>query len=60
MISAAREDDGAVGVEHELRVVERSVIALVDADGDYCARPAGGLPYGFRREARNLDGLLDE
>ena len=53
---AATLDQGAVGVEQQLRVVERAAVALVDADGHHHpglpGRPrrwlGGGRGHGYR------------
>ena len=41
---AATLDQGAIGVEQQLRVVETAAVTLIDADGYHDARLSGGLP----------------
>ena len=53
-------DQGAVGIEQELRVVERASVALVDADGRHQARLFAGLADGLGDVRRDGDGLLEQ
>jgi hypothetical protein len=48
---AALERERAVGVEHQLRVVEAAVVALVHAEHHHHAACAGALGHGLRDRA---------
>ena len=52
--------DATVGVEQELRVVQRAVVAFVDADGHHDASLFRGLANRVRDGTRNRHGLIDQ
>ncbi len=57
---AALEHEPAVGVEHQLRVVERSVVALIDAEHDHDAVAFGRRRNCLGHRARNDHSVLIE
>lgn len=57
---AAALQQGAVGVEQQLRVVQRSTVALVDTDRYDHACRTGGLGDRVDRRRRDRHGLVEE
>ncbi len=57
---AALQPQRAVGVEDQLRVVERAMVALVDAEHDDEVVPAGGRRHRLRHRAGHHHGVVVE
>src|SRR6516165_5716797 len=55
---AALEDEATVGIEDELRVVERAVVALVDAEHNHDAVPLSLCSNRLGNRPGHYDGIL--
>lgn len=53
-------NQGAVGIEQQLRVVQRTAVTFIDADGHHHAGLSGGGADGLGSSRRDSDGLIQQ
>jgi hypothetical protein len=57
---ASTLDQGSVRIEQQLRIIECTTIALVDADGHHHSCLPAGIAYGVRGGRWRSHGLIDQ